>query len=124
MIVKISVPKQVSRLHLATGCLPEELANLASFYLVRSKPGKLMFEDLDDAIECGMLNERPSLRNLEQACGCCCCVCVYMCVNLSAVLPWPNTHSCMRKRALNLTAPTHADHRQCVHAHPCGNDGR
>jgi hypothetical protein len=65
-IVKISVPKLVSRLHLATGCMPEELSNLHSFYIIRSRPGKLQFEDLDEALECGVLNERPSLRNLEQ----------------------------------------------------------
>ncbi|KAF5830619.1 hypothetical protein DUNSADRAFT_14266 [Dunaliella salina] len=65
-IVKVSVPKLVSRLHLSCGFIPDELSHMLSLYFIRGKPGKLQFEDLDEALECGVLNERPSLRNLEQ----------------------------------------------------------
>eukprot|EP00983_Pelagomonas_calceolata_P097691 1158274-Pelagomonas_calceolata.AAC.8 len=65
-IIKVSVPKLVSRLHLSSGFMPDELSHMHSFYFIRGKPGKLQFEDLDEALECGVLNERPSLRNLEQ----------------------------------------------------------
>ena len=75
---KVSVPRLISQLHLSLGCIPEELAHLHAFYVIRDKPGKLHLEDLDAALECGVLCERPSLRNLEQVCvdKACTCACI------------------------------------------------
>jgi hypothetical protein len=36
-----------------------------SFYFIRSKPGKVLFDELDMALEFGLLSEGPSLRVLE-----------------------------------------------------------
>lgn len=40
-----------------------------SFYFIRSRPGKLEYEALDSVVECGLLNEGPSLQVLEQVCS-------------------------------------------------------
>lgn len=65
----VTVPQQVQRLSAAVGNLPEELAGSPSFYFVLSRPGKVAAEEMDTAVECGLLSEGPSLKNLEQARG-------------------------------------------------------
>ena len=60
------MPKQVMRLTAAVGNLPEELSSCAAFYFILNRPGKAVFEEMDTAVECGLLNEGPSLRILEQ----------------------------------------------------------
>ncbi|MEW5308429.1 MAG: hypothetical protein WDW38_000392 [Sanguina aurantia] len=62
----VLVPKLTHRLHVAAGQLPEEMSSFRSFYFIRSRPGKLEHEALDSAVECGLLNEGPSLQVLEQ----------------------------------------------------------
>ena len=37
-----------------------------SFYLIRTKPGSIAYEELDACLDLGMLGEGPSLRMLEQ----------------------------------------------------------
>lgn len=62
----VTVAKQVSRMHIALGSLPDALAALRTFYFLSSAPGRLGEEDMDAAVECGLLSEGPSLRVLEQ----------------------------------------------------------
>lgn len=60
------MPKVVTQLHVIVGRLPEELSHCRAFYMIRTAPGKVEFEDLDAVLECGVLSEGPSLRVLEQ----------------------------------------------------------
>ena len=51
---------------MSLGAVPEELASSRSFYFIRSRPGKLEYDELDSALDLGVLGEGPSLRMLEQ----------------------------------------------------------
>jgi dynein heavy chain len=64
--ITVLVPKEVNRLHINLGCVPEELSQCRSLYFVRTRNGKLDLEDLDSSLDLGMLGEGPSLRMLEQ----------------------------------------------------------
>nr|Q9SMH3.1 RecName: Full=Dynein-1-alpha heavy chain, flagellar inner arm I1 complex; AltName: Full=1-alpha DHC; AltName: Full=Dynein-1, subspecies f [Chlamydomonas reinhardtii]CAB56598.1 1-alpha dynein heavy chain [Chlamydomonas reinhardtii] len=62
----ISVPKVVSKLNVALGSLPEELSVFPVFYFILNRSGHVAAEELDSAVEFGLLSEGPSLRILEQ----------------------------------------------------------
>jgi dynein heavy chain len=62
----VSVPKRVNKLSTALGSLPEALAVCPAFYFIAARPGRIAVEDLDSALEFGLLSEGPSLRVLEQ----------------------------------------------------------
>ncbi len=64
--VTVLVPKVISKLHVSLGLVPDELASCRSFYFVRSKPGKLELDELEQHVDMGMLGEGPSLRMLER----------------------------------------------------------
>ena len=64
--IRVFVPQLVSKLHVSLGLLPEELASSRSFYFIRTRPGRLEYEELESGLDLGMLGEGPSLRMLEQ----------------------------------------------------------
>lgn len=63
---RVMVPKTTTKLHVVVGQLPEELSTLKSMYFLRDRPGKLSIEEIEEAVEIGVLNEGPGLRILEQ----------------------------------------------------------
>lgn len=69
-IIRVLVPKVITKLHVALEHLPEDLAHCRAFYIIRSAPGKVAYEELDSMLECGVLSEGPSLRILEQVGPC------------------------------------------------------
>ncbi len=62
----ITVPKVVKKLTVAMGCLPEELSSCSAFYFILARPGRVSADEVDAALEFGLLTEGPSLRILEQ----------------------------------------------------------
>ena len=64
--IKVLVPQIVLKLHVSTGSVPEHLASSRSFYFIRSRPGKLEYDDLDTSLDLGVLGEGLSLKGLEQ----------------------------------------------------------
>lgn len=62
----ITVPKVVKKLTVAMGCLPEELSSCSAFYFILARPGRVPADEMDAALEFGLLTEGPSLRILEQ----------------------------------------------------------
>jgi dynein heavy chain len=46
--------------------LPEHLVSGRSFYFIRSRLGKIEYDELDSALDLGVLGEGPSLKGLEQ----------------------------------------------------------
>lgn len=61
------VPKIVQKLHASIGSVPDALSTCGSFYFIRTRTGKLGYDDLDGSLDLGMLGEGPSLRMLEQS---------------------------------------------------------
>ncbi|KAL6757976.1 dynein heavy chain, N-terminal region 1-domain-containing protein, partial [Haematococcus lacustris] len=64
--IKVMVPKVTDQLQVCMGRMPQDLSTCPCFYLLRSKPGKVYVEDMDEVLECGVLSEGPSLQALEQ----------------------------------------------------------
>jgi hypothetical protein len=59
-------PPVTYRLHVSCGRMREEHASHRAFFMVRGTPGKLTVDDLDTELDCGLINEGPSLSTLEQ----------------------------------------------------------
>eukprot|EP00798_Chlamydomonas_sp_ICE-L_P031817 gene31817-7021_t len=64
-MISVMVPKEINKLHISVGSLPEALSACRSFYFLKSKPGRVVIEEIDSMLEHGLLCEGPSLRLLE-----------------------------------------------------------
>ena len=59
-------PQQTQVLHVCLGPLPDTHTSCKAFYFMRNQPGKLVLEDIDTQLECGIMSEGPSLKMLQQ----------------------------------------------------------
>lgn len=66
MLRTVTVPKETFKVHLSVNNLPEELSGLRSCFFLRSRPGKITYDDIEDSLETGTLTEGLSLKALEQ----------------------------------------------------------